>query len=185
MTFQRWNGLDLSRQYYRTVTSTAAPSASQTGYKWGFVTNRSKVDRDQLAKAREDVDRLTHGADNVKRVLGPALPSASGSGSRSIGPSLPPSTMFSANHTDRQLALEEAASVSSAARKADRNKAYERAEELVPRASGREGRFEEKRAKIALSKDTGEAEVPDSVLMGDDGGFKAACVSKQGSRLRE
>ncbi len=88
--------------------------------------------------------------------------------------------MFSANHTDRQLALEESAASSSRQRKAERNRGIERAEELVPKSGGREGRIEERRATNAQNREMrdkgGDAglEVSESVLMGDDGGYQAA-----------
>jgi hypothetical protein len=54
--------------------------------------------------------------------------------------------MFSANHTDRQLALERKAEDTTRERKYERKAAYERADDMVPRAGGREGKLDERRA---------------------------------------
>lgn len=131
---------------------------------------------------REEVDRFTNSAKvpdaaGPSRVLGPTLPSA---GRGPVGPAWPPSTMFSANHTDRQLALENAQEDRQRERKAERNAMYSRAEELVPKSGGREGKMEERRATNAVNKqfrerDMGEGlEVSESTLLGSDGGFAAA-----------
>ena len=92
-----------------------------------------------------------------------------------VGPSKP-------TLSDRQLAreAEEEAARSDrlAARRAERKSAYERAEELVPRAVGREGKMAERRAaneenKKMREKDT-EVELDEGTLMGDSNPFQAA-----------
>lgn len=108
--------------------------------------------------------------------VGPSLPPGVG---RDVGPAFP-STLFSANHTDRQLALEQRAEEAARANKAGRREAYEKADELVPRAGGREGKMDEKRAVNEENKQYRERdaasgfEVDDNTLMGTGASFKAA-----------
>lgn len=65
-------------------------------------------------------------------------------------------------------------------RKMDRNRAYERADALVPKSGGREGRIEEKRAQNAINREardkdmTAGLEVDEQTLMGGGGGFSDA-----------
>jgi hypothetical protein len=98
---------------------------------------------------------------------------------RDVGPAFP-STLFSANHTDRQLALEQRAEDAARAKKAGRREAYEKADELVPRAGGREGKMDEKRAVNEENRQYRERdaasgfEVDDNTLMGTGASFKAA-----------
>lgn len=180
---QRWNACTLPAQYYKPQTSTAQPSSTQTAYKWSFASNRSKVDKDELARLRQDVDRMTNGSARdsgpsapSRPTVGPSLPPGVG---RDVGPAFP-STLFSANHTDRQLALEQRAEDAARARKAGRREAYERADDLVPKAGGREGKMDEKRAVNEENRQYRERdaasgfEVDDSTLMGSGGSFQAA-----------
>ena len=108
--------------------------------------------------------------------VGPSLPPGVG---RDVGPTFP-STLFSANHTDRQLALEQRAEDTARAKKAERRSAYERADDLVPRAGGREGKMDERRAvneenRRYRERDAASGfEVDDSTLMGSGGSFQAA-----------
>jgi hypothetical protein len=58
---------------------------------------------------------------------------------------------------------------------------YERAEEIVPRSGGKEGKMDEKRASNAVNrefreKEVGGLEVDEGVLLGDGGSFAAAWV---------
>jgi hypothetical protein len=81
---------------------------------------------------------------------------------------------------DRQLALEEAREESLKARKAERNKAYGRVEELVPKQGGREGKMEERRAtnaenRMYREKDASAGiEVDEATLMGGGNDFQKA-----------
>lgn len=133
---------------------------------------------------REDVDRLTNGSSRGSGASAPARPT--------VGPSLPPgmrggdvgpafpSTMFSANHTDRQLALERKAEDASRERKYERKAAYERANDMVPRAGGREGKLEDRRAANEENRKYRERdaasgfEVDESTLMGTGSSFSNA-----------
>lgn len=187
----RWNDLVLPPKYYRPLASTSVAASAQTGYKWSFANNRSKVDKNELERLRGDVDKMTNGGGGLgpmstsKASIGPSLPTAG----RTIGPSMPStalsfstSSSSSQNQTpaDRQLALEEAREESLKARKAERNKAYGRVEELVPKQGGREGKLEERRAtnaenRMYREKDTSAGiEVDEATLMGGGNDFQKA-----------
>lgn len=91
------------------------------------------------------------------------------------------SISFSAtNQADRQFALEEEREAASKARKAERTKAYGRAEELVPKSGGREGKLEERRAtnaenRMYREKDPAAGiEVDEATLMGGSNDFQKA-----------
>ena len=93
---------------------------------------------------------------------------------RPLGPSLPTSS-------DRQLALESAAHQRKVERKAELKKGYHRADELVPKSVGKEGKMEEKRAtnsanKQYREKEVGGLEVDEGTLMGDGGGSSFAAA---------
>lgn len=182
---KRWNACTLPTQYYKTQTTTAQSASTQTAYKWSFASNRSKVDKDELARLREDVDRMTNGSAKSasstaasRPAVGPSLPPGM---TREVGPAFP-STMFSANHTDRQLALEQKAEDASRARKTERKAAYEKADDLVPRSGGREGKMEERRAvndenRKYRERDAASGfEVDEGTLMGTGNSFQTAYV---------
>lgn len=187
----RWNDLVLPPKYYRPLASTSVAASAQTGYKWSFANNRSKVDKNELERLRGDVDKMTNGGGGLgpmstsKAAIGPSLPSSG----RTIGPSMPStalsfstSSSSSNNQTpaDRQLALEEAREESLKARKAERNKLYGRVEELVPKTGGREGKLEERRAtnaenRMYREKDASAGiEVDEATLMGGGNDFQKA-----------
>lgn len=146
--------------------------------KWSFASNRSRVDSAALAAARADVDRLTHAGANSSNtqshgsssisIVGPSLPS-----SRAVGPTLP-------TPADRQLALESTQDLQRNDRKAKLKENYNRADELVPKSGGKEGKMDEKRATNAENRQFRERdmaaglEVDEGVLMGENEGFKAA-----------
>ncbi|KAJ9121621.1 hypothetical protein QFC22_002241 [Naganishia vaughanmartiniae] len=191
---KRWNGCTLPAQYYKPQASTAQPSSSQTAYKWSFATNRSKVNKDELARMREDVDRLTNSSSRgsgtsapARPTVGPSLPP--GARGRDVGPAFP-STMFSANHTDRQLALENKAENATRDRKHERKAAYERADDMVPRAGGREGKLEERRAANEENKKYRERdaasgfEVDENTLMGTGSSFGNAVAQREQMNAR-
>jgi hypothetical protein len=189
---RRWNDLVLPAKYYRPLASTSVAASAQTGYKWSFANNRSKVDKTELERLRTDVDKMTNGQGGGGPVattptsrsfaIGPSLPSSG----RTIGPSMP-STMvaFSSSSdvhspADRQLALEEQREDAFKQRKAERNKAYGRVEELVPKTGGREGKLEERRAtnaenRMYREKDASAGiEVDEATLMGGGNDFQKA-----------
>lgn len=151
--------------------------------KWGF-TASSRFNSVELGVVRESVDRATHSklrpdSDESDEDIGPVPQPASPSPGPqpNVGPSAP-------NVSERQLAREVQAEAErmerKAERKAERKTILERAEDLAPRQTGREGRVAEKRAaneqnKQMRDKDAAAGlEVDDSTLMGDDGGFAAA-----------
>jgi hypothetical protein len=176
---KRWNNLVLPVQYYHPNSFTSAPAATQTAYKWSFASNRSKVDPKELDRLRDEVNRATHGvgsssAGPSRPIAGPSLPS------RSIGPTMPITTSFSASHTDRQLALEQQQEDLARERKAERNRAFTRADEMAPKSGGREGKMEERRATNAENRQyrerdmAGGLEVDEGTLMGGGNDFKQA-----------
>ena len=184
---KRWNNLTLPVEYYRPHASTSSSASSQTAYKWSFANNRSKVDKTELAKLRQDVDALTNGRNDShsKPQQGPSRPPPppSSSSGRQIGPIMPISTAFSANHADRQLALENRREDVARERKAERNKLLGRAEDMVPKSSGREGKMDEKRAINAENRKYREKdasagmEMDESTLMGGGSDFQQAYVA--------
>jgi hypothetical protein len=94
-----------------------------------------------------------------------------------LGPARPaPSERQLAEEASRELL----ASQAKAERKASRKSAYEKADELVPKGVGKEGKMAEKKATNASNKemrekDVGGLEVDEGTLMGsNDGGFAAA-----------
>lgn len=159
----RWNDCTLPVVYYSAQSGSSLSAALQTGHKWAFASNRSKVDKDKLAELRQEVDRMTNGKSAPARV---------------VGPSLPPSSLSS--HTDRQLAREAVREDRARDRKVEQNRAYERADALVPKSGGKEGRIEEKRAQNAINREyrdkdmTAGLEVDEQTLMGGGGGFSDA-----------
>ncbi|KAJ9102419.1 hypothetical protein QFC21_002819 [Naganishia friedmannii] len=198
MTGDSARNCTLPPQYYKPQASTAQPSSTQTAYKWSFATNRSKVDKDELARMREDVDRLTNGSPRgsgasapARPTVGPSLPSGARGREvgREVGPAFP-STMFSANHTDRQLALERKAEDATRERKYERKAAYERADDMVPRAGGREGKMEERRAVNEENKKFRERdaasgfEVDENTLMGTGSSFGNAVAQREQMNAR-
>ena len=162
--------------------------------KWSFASNRSRIDPSELASARADVDRLTHAQaankspsvnniysshdhdsnEDIGPSLGPVPARAAIAADRPLGPSLPTAS-------DRQLAVESAADHRKAERRADLKKGYNRADELVPKSGGKEGKMEEKRAtnsanKQYREKEVGGLEVDEGTLMGDGDGSSFAAA---------
>lgn len=167
--------------------------------KWSFAERRSRVNSQELAAARADVDRLTH----VKTSRPPStlgrsvLPTAASDDDDDddIGPRPEPSRSMSPGPkvgtlgptlptvSDRQLSREMAAEAARmdrlAGRKAERKIALDRAEDLAPRQQGREGKVADKRAaneenKKMRDKDVAGLEVDEGTLMGDGSSFAAA-----------
>lgn len=158
------------------------------------------MDKDQLKRLREDVDRMTNGVGAGSRSgggggVGPSLPTSTagtGTSRRVVGPSLPPPpTSSSSSHTDRQLAYESSREDLAFERKQERARAYSRADELVPKSgAGREGRIEEKRATNAINREFREKEmgagleVDESTLMGQGGDFGSALAAQKAAEAR-
>lgn len=127
--------------------------------------------RPQATPADPDSD-----SDSDSDIVGPTLPSASSS-TIIAGPSVP-------TPSDRRLAIEDQREAERQARrskyKSDRRDAYEKADELVPKQVGKEGKMAEKRASNAANKEMrdkepGGLEVDEGTLMGSEGSsFQAA-----------
>ena len=144
-----------------------------------------------MAAARADVDRLTHSsalgipsADDDDDAIGPSLatltpgpsvPSGSSGppgASTRLGPSLPTAS-------DRRLAIEDEMDARKVDRKARYKQGYAKADEMVPKSVGKEGKMDEKRAtnmvnKELREKEVGGLEVDEGTLMGESGSFAAA-----------
>ncbi|WVO13831.1 hypothetical protein L204_101454 [Cryptococcus depauperatus] len=183
---RRWNDGELPRKHYNPPK--ILPASSHTGYQWSFA---ERGDLPLLASVREEVNRMTHsgvssigsrrGNDEVGSSVGPMFPSSSSA--RSLGPSLPTAS-------DRQYAHE----ASQDARKHERQSAYredaKRANEIVPKNDGKEGRMEEKRAKNAENrayrdKDTSAGlESDERTLLGDSNSFAAAVRRRDEAQAR-
>jgi len=110
-------------------------------------------------------------AESSEEEIGPSLPSTM------QGPSVP-------SYSDRRLAQEEQAEHERAerrqAKKSDRREAFERADELVPKSVGKEGKLAEKKAansanKEMRDKEVGGLEVDEGTLMGgEESSFRSA-----------
>lgn len=162
------------------------------GSTWQF-TASSRFNSVELAAARESVDRATHsklGQDAMEDApagdsdedIGPVPePSSPSPGPQLVGSTVGPSAPTVA---ERQMAREVQAESDrmerNAERRAGRKVVLERAEELAPRQTGKEGRQAEKRATNQQNKQMREKdaaaglEVDDETLMGDDSSFTAA-----------
>jgi len=165
------------------VDPASISAQSQTGYKWSFASNRSRVDNDALRVAREEVGAATYGRDGAS-----ASTSASASGSgRVMGPTLPSSSdLVLARELTRETEQEER----SLKRKRDRAEAKERVEDMVgPREVGREGALEKKRARREADRsfrDRGDDgfEADESVLLGGGDSFRDQIAKRDAARKR-
>ncbi|KAI9633054.1 uncharacterized protein MKK02DRAFT_35252 [Dioszegia hungarica] len=186
---RRWNDGALQERYYYPPRETAS-----TRHQWSFSSKvASKSGPSSAYPQDEEHPRIRRPSSPLP---GPPAPNL-GSDSDEIGPSLPstiPSTTTSRPRTtaDRQLEREDAHLARQAERKADRLQRYQRANEAVPRSSGKEGKMEEKRATNASNKEmrdkdsTGAGlEVDEGTLMGDQGGFAAALRARDGAKNRK
>ena len=161
-----------SDDLYAPVDPTSIPSNQQTAYKWSFASNRSRINEDELKRARESVGGDTYGASASQpsrgkgRIQGPTLPSTA----------------------DLQLSREDADSYATmthfAKRKREKGEEKERVEDMVgPKEVGKEGMLEKKRAKregdraFREAKEDGGLEVSEDVLMGGGSSFKQRCGS--------
>nr|XP_019003642.1 uncharacterized protein I203_03788 [Kwoniella mangroviensis CBS 8507]OCF67103.1 hypothetical protein I203_03788 [Kwoniella mangroviensis CBS 8507] len=187
---RRWNdGVLKPHQYHPPATASASEN---TGYKWSFASRGDTTS--SLKSVREDVARSTHSSvrkytetqsinsySHGPPTIGPS-PSASSS-SRPLGPSMPTSS-------DRQYALEVAQDTRKAEKKSHLRDMYNKADELVPKSGGREGKLEEKRATNAENKryrdkDTAAGlEMDEGTLMGDEGSFAAAVRAREQAESR-
>ncbi|KDQ15635.1 hypothetical protein BOTBODRAFT_54529 [Botryobasidium botryosum FD-172 SS1] len=180
-----WNRGQLSRELYAGIDPSTRAS-TQTGYKWSFASNKSRVNQAELEAALESVASATNGSSSHSRELGPAPGPSRGERRGVVGPTLP-------SGQDMQIFREDVAEAAArdraAARKRDREEVKERVEELVgPREGGREGRLENKRVKREADRSFREkspgGEVREDVLMGGGDSFKAAIARRDAARKR-
>ncbi|WVQ79299.1 hypothetical protein IAT38_001396 [Cryptococcus sp. DSM 104549] len=192
---RRWNDGALPRNLY-SLPATVLPASANTAYKWSF---SGRADS-SLAAVRADVGRMTHSgaAGAAGPSVGPSVgPSPGPSRVGPVGPSLPPSTSSAPRlgpslptASDRQYALETATDHARLSRKAEHKAAQARADELVPRGVGKEGKMEERRATNAENRAYREKdgaaglEVDEGTLMGDSGGFAAALRQREAAEAR-
>ena len=152
------------------------PYLSLTGSKWSFATGSRERPRPRAPSPSHHEPSRPRGdvgdEDDDEPDIGPSLspPRAS-----RVGPTLPTAA-------DRQLAKEEDREERRRERKAESRNKYEKANEAVPRAGGREGKIEEKRATNAQNKEmrekdpTGGLELDEGTLLGSNDSFAAASV---------
>ncbi|KAF8600620.1 hypothetical protein BDV93DRAFT_538677 [Ceratobasidium sp. AG-I] len=187
-----WNRGQLPQELYGAdaATESAQPASSQTAYKWSFVNNRSKVNKDELKAAREAVGQATYGQDGPsdvapRRTLGPSLPPSE----RTVGPTLP-------SASDLTLHRESEVDDARKDRKASHKRARERLEDedggIGPKQVGREGAMDKKRARrdedraMRDRKEDGGLEVSEDLLLGagSSDSFKAAIAKRDAARAR-
>ncbi|EUC57486.1 hypothetical protein RSOL_223360 [Rhizoctonia solani AG-3 Rhs1AP] len=188
-----WNRGKLPKDLYNAdaAVESARPASSQTSYRWSFADNGIKVNAAELRAAREAVSQATHDLDAPptastapKRIQGPTLPSG-----RIMGPSMP-------SASDLTLHQEEAVESARGERRAANKRARERLDDedggVGPKAVGREGMMEKKRARrdedraMRDRKEDGGLEVNESTLMGAGGNdsFQAAIARRDAARAR-
>jgi hypothetical protein len=153
---------------YSGIDPSSQAATSQTAYKWGFASNKSKVDNEALRAVRESVGVATYGRE------GPHT--SSSSTGRVLGPTLPTSSELTLS---REAASEYEAADRSYKRKRDRLEAKEKVEDMVgPKEVGREGMLEKKRAKREGDRafrekgDDGFVEADEKTLLGGGDSFR-------------
>jgi len=143
---------------------------SQTAYKWGFASNRTKAEDDALQAARVEVGAATYGAGR------PSTTPGGGNSKRVLGPTLPPQAD---RILAREAAEEEAAAEREYQRKRDKAEARERVDDMVgPREVGRERMLEKKRERRESDRGFREKgdeglEMDEGTLMGGGDSFRA------------
>ncbi|KAK7063852.1 hypothetical protein R3P38DRAFT_14710 [Favolaschia claudopus] len=180
-----WNKGKLSKSLYAGIDPSSIPADSQTGYKWSFASNKSRVDSDALRHVREQVGAATWGRESSNAAASSS--STSGGPGRVQGPTLPSSSDLA---FARDLARENEQEERSLKRKRDKAEAKERLEEIVgPKEVGREGALEKKRARREADRsfrDKGDDgfEADESVLLGGGDSFKAMVARRDAARSR-
>ncbi|KAJ7897349.1 hypothetical protein B0H14DRAFT_2333073 [Mycena olivaceomarginata] len=182
-----WNKGKLSKSLYAGVDPASISAESQTGYKWSFAANKSRVDNAALRSVREQVGAATWGASSSSSSAPSADPSSSSAGRSIRGPTLPSSADLA---YARELASESAHADASLKRKRDRAEAKERVEDMVgPREVGREGALEKKRARREADRSFRERgddglEADEGVLLGGGDSFKAQIAKRDAAQSR-
>jgi hypothetical protein len=167
-----WNRGRLPKVYYEGVQAADNPPSSSTSYKWSF-TNNLQVNSKDLRLAREGVNEATRGS----------MANTSGASSnRPVQGPLPPgrSGLSSDRQYDWELDAERLDRERRASRKRAREEESERIEDVIgPKAVGREGALEAKRARRENDRECREREAEDDFgddfLMGGDS-FKSRCT---------
>ncbi|KAN0065492.1 hypothetical protein ACQY0O_001329 [Thecaphora frezii] len=194
----RWNTGKLSDDFYLgKVRSAAAPSSSQTRHKWGFASKASytQAEQDALASVRDTVDTMTNAetrgaaeareaerraskgrrmrdadSDEATRTATGANSGAADSG---WGSKRSSTVGACSGSVDRPSSDRGTLQDSAKRRRLDED-ARELAEELAPRATGREALIQKKREKNAANRDFANRkeddglELDDATLMGGD-----------------
>ncbi|KAJ7070615.1 hypothetical protein C8F01DRAFT_1107076 [Mycena amicta] len=173
-----WNRGKLSKSLYSGIDPSSISAESQTNYKWSF--KKSRADDDALRAVREQVGAATYHKET----------STSASTSRSTrvhGPTLPSSSdLVYARELTRDAEQEER----SLKRKRDKAEAKDRIEDMVgPKAVGREGMLEKKRAKRDADRSFRERgdeglEVDESTLLGGNDSFRDQIVKRDASQRK-
>lgn len=174
---QSWPAIRLipkscTESLYSGIDPSTQEAKTQTAYKWGFASNKSRVDNDALRAARESVGAATYGRDG---------PSSSSGPSRVIGPTLPSSSDLTMS---REAAEELESAERSFKRKREKLEAKDRIEDMVgPKEVGREGMMEKKRARREGDRafrekgDDGFVEADEKTLLGGGDSFKERYVN--------
>jgi len=151
-------------------------ATSQTAYKWGFASKRTKAENDALQVTRAEVGAATYSVGNAD---GPSTTSGEDRSKRVQGPTLP----SQADHIlAREAAEEQAAAEREYQRKRDKAEARGRIEDMVgPREVGRERMLEKKRERRESDRTFREKgdeglEMDEGTLMGGGDSFKAQWV---------
>ncbi|SPO36954.1 uncharacterized protein PSFLO_02426 [Pseudozyma flocculosa] len=214
----RWNSGRLSDDFYLgKVRSAAAPSSTQTRHKWNFASKSSytQAEQDALASIRDTVDTMTNaetrgakeareaerkaskgrrlrggeGGEDEQRAATGANSGAADSGWGSKRPASGATSSYADRQYERE-AVEEAKQREEAAKRRRVNRdARDLAEELAPRATGRDALIEKRRERNAANrdfanrKDDDGLELDDATLMGGDD-YGAALQGKSGGTSR-
>ncbi|KAF9225205.1 hypothetical protein BS17DRAFT_778294 [Gyrodon lividus] len=180
-----WNRGKLSHSLYKNANSIAGSAANQTAYKWSFASKGSSADAKALQAARDEVDSATYGSSR-----GGSSGGGSGGGSggrRVIGPALPSASDLVLS---REAASEHQAADRDLKRKRDRAEAKERVEDMVgPKEVGRDGMLEKKRARRENDRAFREKgddgfEADESTLLGGGDSFRDHIARRDAARKR-
>jgi len=165
--------ISLTESLYSGIDPSTQAATSQTGYKWSFASNKSRVDNEALRAVRTAVGQDTYSRDSLLQ------PNESGKreggNGRVQGPTLP-------SVSDLVLAREAASEYDNEERKYKRKRelaeAKDRVEDMVgPREVGREAMLEKKRARregdrAFREKGDDGFEADDATLLGGGDSFR-------------
>ncbi|CAI8033913.1 Style cell-cycle inhibitor 1-B [Geodia barretti] len=180
---KEWNEQALPKKYYNGLPSATLEHGKQTGHVWKF--SRS-LGKDELKGVRKSVSSWTAGddaelggAEGGASQIGPRLPSAPSTSSgvlRSpmigpiIGPSLPGGSVAMETTPDPHVAEERWREEGERVKRGRREMRKQQElvmEELLPKATGKEARFEKKRMRAEKRRGREiSPDVAESTLMG-------------------